>query len=870
MSQASDYRLPLVARPERYEIELSVDIGRARFEGSEVITVSVLEPTDLLVLNALDLSIEEAALETLGGELLPAEVTVEQEAQRIQLGFARKLSPGEGYKLHIRFGGSLNRQLRGFYRSTFTDTEGSTHTIAATQFEATDARRAFPCWDEPELKAVFSVSLVVPEELAALSNGAEIDSTPLGGGRKRVRFADTIRMSTYLVAFIVGPFDLTEPADADGVPLRIASVPGKGHLTGFAVEAGVHALRFLSGYFEIPYPAEKIDHIAIPDFSFGAMENLGCVTYREHSLLVDPERASQLELQRVATVIAHETAHMWFGDLVTMKWWNGIWLNEAFATFMELITTDDFNPAWRVWNDFAAGRSAALAIDGLRATRPVEFDVGAPEEAEAMFDVLTYQKGGAVLRMLEQYLGAETFRKGIGHYLRTHAYGNTETTDLWDALETTSGEPVRTMMNSWIRQRGHPVVAVETGPDRSTLEFRQRRFLYDGTLSPERWIIPVTLRASVAGTVQRQRLLLDGSEHTVTFDGPVDWVIANDGASGFYRTHYSQDLLGALAERGLVDLCEPLERFDLLADNWAGVVAGTVELSEWMSLAEALSSDDDADVWAALSSMISLLRSLAHGRDSDAVISFARELATEIWGRLGWEPRPGEDRRTGVTRARALSVMGLVGEDLQLRREVAERVEHFLRGKAKPNARGPDPRDEGSGDIGLIPDVVGTALRIFVAAGGNREWSLVADHYRANDNPQEKLRFLYALSEARQPDLIERTLVLAGSDEVRAQDAPFLIGSVLAHPGATRAAWTWIEANWDLLNERFTPQLILRIFEALQSVADPGVAQSVHEFCAESHMVISGPRLDQILERLDINVALAARLRGTIAATLGG
>jgi len=287
----------------------------------------------------------------------------------------------------------------------------------STQFEATHARRAFPCWDEPAFKATFGVTLVVPEGQLAISNAAEIAREPLDGGphngKVRFSFARTMVMSTYLVAFVVGPLETTDPVDVDGTPLRVAYVPGKRHLADFALEAGAHSLRFFTDYFGIPYPSDKLDLIALPDFAFGAMENLGCVTFRETALLVDPETASRLEHERVADVVAHEIAHMWFGDLVTMKWWNGIWLNEAFATFMELLAVDDFKPDWERWVSFSTGRAAAMNTDGMQATRPVEFPVAAPEEAEGMFDVLTYQKGASVVRMLEQYLGAETFREGI-------------------------------------------------------------------------------------------------------------------------------------------------------------------------------------------------------------------------------------------------------------------------------------------------------------------------------------------------------------------------------------------------------------------------------------------------------------------------
>ena len=363
--------------------------------------------------------------------------------------------------ISIEFAGVLNDKLHGFYRSEFTDGGGVTHVIATTQFEATDARRAFPCFDEPDRKAVFSVTLDVPDGLAAYSNGPEVDAAPLPQGGRRIRFGDTIPMSTYLVAFVVGPLVATDPVDVRGTPVRIVHVPGKGGLTAFALEAAGHSLEFFSDWFGIDYPAEKLDLVAIPDFAFGAMENLGCVTFREAVLLVDPARASRLELERVADVISHEIAHMWFGDLVTMRWWNGIWLNEAFATLMELLCVDHFRPEWDRWVSFGVERDAAMATDGLHATRPVEYPVGPPEEAQGMFDVLTYQKGAGVLRMLERYLGAERFRDGVRRYLETHRFGNTETADLWDAIEEASGEPVRDIMDSWILQGGFPLVTVD-------------------------------------------------------------------------------------------------------------------------------------------------------------------------------------------------------------------------------------------------------------------------------------------------------------------------------------------------------------------------------------------------------------------------
>ena len=340
------YRLPRNAIPRRYDLVLEPDLGAATFEGSERIALDVLEPLEEIVLNAAELEIDEAWLIAEGGRRIDvASVSLDAETERARLGLPVSVAPG-AWTLHVRFRGILNDRMCGFYRSTYTDADGVEHVIATTQFEATDARRAFPCWDEPDLKAVFGVTLVVPQGLLAISNGPEEERVPLEDERVSVRFADTMPMSTYLVAFVVGRLEATDPVDVDGVPVRVVHVPGKGHLTGFALEIGAFSLRFFAEYYGIPYPGRKLDMVALPDFAQGAMENLGCITYREVALLVDPAAATQPELQGVADTVAHEIAHMWFGDLVTMRWWNGAWLNEAFATFMELLCVDAFRPGY--------------------------------------------------------------------------------------------------------------------------------------------------------------------------------------------------------------------------------------------------------------------------------------------------------------------------------------------------------------------------------------------------------------------------------------------------------------------------------------------------------------------------------------------
>ena len=357
-----------------------------------VITLEVTEPTDAIWLNAAELEIISASVKDGDGNHMGSpEVELLPDQERLRLGIGNPLQPG-GYRLQLEFKGILNDKLRGFYRSTFKDDDGNKHTIATTQFESTHARRAFPCFDEPDFKAVFGITLTVPDGLYAVSNAPVMSEVPAGDGRRRVSFNNTIKMSTYLVAFIVAPFEATEAMDVDGVPLRVVHPIGKGHLTAFALQIGAFSLRHFAQYYGIAYPAEKLDLVAIPDFAFGAMENLGCVTFREVVLLLDQERATQTERVRVADVIAHEIAHMWFGDLVTMRWWNGLWLNEAFATFMGTMAVDAFDKQWQRWVQFSLERSEAFEVDALKSTRPIEYTVQSPKDAEGMFDVLTYNK----------------------------------------------------------------------------------------------------------------------------------------------------------------------------------------------------------------------------------------------------------------------------------------------------------------------------------------------------------------------------------------------------------------------------------------------------------------------------------------------
>jgi len=833
--------------PHRYQVELAPDLVAATFSGHARIDIEVVEPLGELILNA-------AELEVTAARLSGAEATAVLAGEdRVVVATGATIAVG-AYVLELEFTGILNDQLRGFYRSTFDSVDGP-QVIATTQFEPADARRAFPCWDEPDFKATFALSLVVDEHLTALSNGAVTSQELLGDGRCRVVFAETMLMSTYLVAFVVGPFECTEPLEVDGVPLRVAAVPGKAQLTSFAVEVGAHSLHFLAGYFALPYPHDKIDHVAIPDFAFGAMENLGCVTYRETALLVDPSSASQLELKRVAQVVAHETAHMWFGDLVTMRWWNGIWLNEAFATFMELTTIDAFRPQWEAWTAFGVSKAAALGTDGLWATRPVEFEVGPPDEAEAMFDVLTYEKGGAVLKMLEQYLGAEVFRAGIAAYLDAHRYSNTETTDLWDAIETSSGEPVRSIMDTWIFQGGYPLVTAGRGADERTVTLHQRRFIYDqdgertGQSPGERWAVPVNLRAGVAGQVVERRVLLEEESVDVVFDEALEWVLVNDGSWGFYRVGYADDLLERLLA-GAASL-NALERMSLVGDVWARVVSGDAELEEWVTVVRHLRFDDDPDVLGAILGPLDLLDLVARDEDRPQVAATVRKVAGPLLELVGWEPAPDEAPRRGTVRARLIAALGTAGADGAVRQEATRRLERWW--------------ETGTG---LAPDLLSAVTTVVASQADEARYEELHERYRNAATPQEHLRYLYALGHVDDTPLLERTLDLCLTSEVRSQDAPMLIGAIMSRRAGRRVALDWVEAHWAEAEARYPRNNVSRMLEGITSLVEPDLTDQARRLVESHPLPQAQARLRQLLERMAINSKLAERIRPTLAGAL--
>jgi puromycin-sensitive aminopeptidase len=823
------YRLGRNVVPSAYRIFLTPDLEAATFSGRVEIDAAIASATREVTLHAIELALDPATITVGGTAHRSTDLSYDETYQTVTFTFDDELPAGDSV-IEIAFTGILNDQLHGFYRSTYVDEAGQTRTIATTQFEHSDARRAFPCFDEPSFKATYQVNLTVPSHLAAYSNSPVASETDLGNGQKSISYTPTMKMSTYLVAFCVGPFEESRTVNVDGVPLRVLYPIGKGHLVDFALEAGEFALRFFSNYFNIPYPGDKLDMIAIPDFAFGAMENLGLVTYRETALLVDPENSSLGEKSRVAEVVAHEIAHMWFGDLVTMEWWEGIWLNEAFATFMAAMCTNAFRTEWKVWTSFGIDRDMALQVDGLHSTRPIEYEVISPDDTRGMFDVLTYEKGGSVLRMLEIWLGEETFRDGIRRYLKKHSYANTITTDLWDALEAESGQPVRDVANTWILQGGHPVVTFENGA------ISQKPFAYGKPRGESNigshWLVPVLTRSLQGGDVTRH--LLKDTPIPVTDASPV---VVNAGGSGCFRTRYGSAELAALSSH-LREL-DDLELATLVADAYASLFASLISWRDFKTVALGLGLKDDPTTWTIVAQATAMVSRALTPEQRVAFAADVREIFTPQFERLGWDVKKGESPLAGQLRAVVIGALGTWGQHEEIRREAAVRFD--------------DNRAEG--------DLAAAILRIVADLGRPGDYEEFLRRYDNAPSPQVEQRMYMALAEFSDEKIALDAAEKAFS-KFRNQDGPIILMLLQRNPTTGPAVWRYMTSRWDDALKAFPVNLQVRLAMAMSAfINDRAFAAEVEAFHA-AHPVPGEQRMvNQAIERMFIGLDFAEKTR---------
>ena len=846
---ARAFRLPTHIRPSAYHIELHTDPARSDFSGTVLIDVILEQTAAEITLHARGLNLTEVHVES-GGTEQAAQVRYLVEEQAVTLAVARPIAKGPA-RLRIRYASTLSKNLHGLYLGT-----DGVHRAVCSQCEATDARAIFPCFDEPEFKATLAWTLHTGPDVTALANGPLVEHKH-DRGEQRFRFAPTRPVSSYLAAVAIGDFEGCAEEKVRGVPLRVFAPRGKVSQTAFAQEFTKRLLPFYEEYFDFAYPFAKYDQVAVPGFDAGAMENVGLVLFRQNLLLMEPRAASWRQEKLIALVIAHEFAHMWFGNLVTMRWWDDLWLNEAFAEWMAHKATHAVSPSYEVWNDFIEDKSRVLFDDALRSTHPIWTAVETPDEAIEMFDSITYQKGCAVMRMLENFLGEGAFRDGLRAYMKRFQYKNAEGADLWQALETASGQPVRTMMHSWVAQSGYPVIDVQLvqGGDKSDtrIQLRQQRFFSEPDVPPANqvWNVPIVVRFEDDEGEKQHRFIFATAEASEPLPaiGAVRWVYANANEIGFYRQRPDAATLRGLLERGLQKLT-PVEQAGLLEDQWALVRSKSSSILPFLEVLRAFSSVRDHNVLRVLIERFEMLDLLVKDAGERDARQRLRKLVSDTLkphlDELGYVPREGEPQNDVQRRALVLTALANLAR-------VPEVISEAEKQWALELA---DPR-------GVDPNLAGVLVAVAAKFGDATRFDLwvrtFQDRKQAGATPQEVARYLHTLSMFRRPELPPRTLALIDDGVIPQEAVASVLGQLLSSRHGQDAAWQFVKQRWEGLRERVGDMGLSRVVEAI------GRLRGVHREDVVRFFELNAPAgaeraLQRALERMDQAEELRARV----------
>jgi len=820
-------RLPTTVIPTHYTLKFVPNLKAATFSGEESIDVNIGQPTHSITLNAIEIAFQSVTIDSNGSQQA-ATVSLDADKQQATFTFSETVPAGNA-TIGIRYTGILNNELRGFYLS-----KTARRNYAVTQFESTDARRAFPCFDEPAFKATYDISLVIDAADTAISNTAIAADTPgPGAGKHTLVFGATPKMSTYLVAFLVGDFQCTGGRQ-DDVDIRVCATPDKVALTPYALDIARYVLHYYDDYFGIHFPLKKLDLIGIPDFEAGAMENFGAITYRETDLLLDPTTATIAEKQEVGLVVAHEMAHQWFGDLVTMQWWDNIWLNEGFATWMESKPVAQMHPEWNIPEVVAGDEQDTLNTDAQPTTRAIRARADTPEEIDQMFDDIAYGKASDVLLTVENYLGEETFRRGVHAYLAAHEYGNATAEDFWNAQTAVSHKPVDKIMESLIVQPGEPIFNFGAPADGSPrrVPVAQSRFFLSPSIIPDpaqKWTLPICFKTS--GAQDCELLTPESSSVTVPSAG---FFFANAAGKGYYHSAYAPAQYQALvahAESGLT----PAERISLAGDEWARVRANNATVGDYLELVAALKSDTSAEVFSNAAGKIAAIadKVASTKEERDELAAWVRRNLAPEYAKLG-APAPGDSPGKRELRAQLLALLVDQGSDGDLSVQARQIADRYL----------DDPAS-------VDPTLGQAALETAAGNGDAALFERLQKVYETSADPELQEMALRLLVRFRNPALLERALEYSVSSKVRNQDTAIQLALGLRIPENRDATWSFVKSHWDQVQANLTTDLGSYLVSDAGSFCTAEARDDVKSFFTAHPVPAADVALKHALENID-------------------
>jgi aminopeptidase N len=847
-SLAIAQRLPHEAVPVNYKLVFAPNLDKATFEGDDTISIRVLKSTSQITLNAIDIDFHDVSI-TSGGMTQKATVKPEKENEMVALEVEKPLSAGPA-TIHIVYSGILNDEMRGFYIGK--DDQGRKY--AATQFESTDARRAFPCFDEPAYKATFDITAIAGKGDVAIANTKVSSDTPGPGDKHTIKFATTPKMSSYLAALVVGDFEYIE-GEADGIPIRVYSTPGKKDMGQFALDVAEHVLTYYDNYFSIKYPYGKLDLIAIPDFSAGAMENTACITFREILLLINEQNGSVELKKEIASVIAHEMAHQWFGDLVTMEWWNDVWLNEGFATWMSSKPLEQWKPEWQFNLDDVTDADQTMNTDSLASTRPIEQPADTPAQIEELFDSIAYGKAAAVLRMTEAYLGEQTFRAGVNAYIQAHQYANATAKDFWEAQTKVSKKPVDRIMPTFVDQPGVPVIDLKSqcSGSSTSVSMDQRRYYFDRQEfekpNDQLWEVPLCMKSSDGS---QKCELLSKREGMATLSGCSNWVLGNAEARGYYRVGYQPEEIKALAAAAEAKL-SPAEQIELQSDVWASVRVGREPVGDFLAVAEGLQNSRNRAVMEDLFIRLNYIgRYLVTDADTDTYRAWLRGYLTPIVNSVGWEAKPGENGEQRALRSHLLAALGYDARDPKALEEAQNIADEALQNPAS-----------------VDHDLAYSAFRVAAVNGDQAFYDKLMAALKTAKSPEEYYMYLFALPRFGNAKLLDQTLNYAISTEVRSQDALRVIAGVMDNPQGQKLAWDFVRSHWEQVQKSGGPFASAEIVGAAHSFCSAEMRDEVKSFY-DAHKIAAAERTyRQSLEQISNCVDLRSQQEPQLASWLG-